>query len=269
MQATDKLVIAFCLNDPQSAIDLSLKVTAESNNIHFIFCHAFDAFISDISKLPRVDVFVIEECFEQCSSYDLVKKIKESRKYKKSVTALLVDSIPLVSAGAKSIKSDLIVDWSSFNKKINDQFTRLIAQKQKAIIPKNYNLLILDDQREVLDVISMHLDQMDHSKYDTCLSLMEAQQLITKNHYDLLLLDWNLEDGTCLDLLEFCRSNALAKELGNDKSLVIVVTGRDDVDDIITLLRYGVNNHIIKPFSFDEFEDKIKYALEKYSSKVA
>ena len=266
MEPTDKLIVAFCLNDPQSAVDLSSKITTDSNTFHYIFCHSFDAFIRDISKLPRIDVFVVEECFEQCSSYDFIKKIKESKKYKKSVTALMVDSVPLVSVAAKSIKSDFILDWSSFNKKMGDHFQKKIAEKHKTIIPEEFSVLVLDDQPEILDIISMHLDQMNHSNYQTCLSLSEARQLMTTNHYDLLLLDWNLADGTCLDLLEFCKSNELAKEMGNDKSTAIVITGRDDVDDIITLLRYGVSEHIIKPFDFDEFEDKIIYALEKRSS---
>jgi response regulator of citrate/malate metabolism len=39
------------------------------------------------------------------------------------------------------------------------------------------------------------------------------------------------------------------------------------VEDIITLLNYGVKDYLIKPFNFNEFENKLDYALEKGQKK--
>ena len=89
----------------------------------------------------------------------------------------------------------------------------------------------------------------------------DAKQKLQTNDYDLLLLDWNLDDGTCLDIIEFVKAKPVSAR--TKAAVTVVITGRDDVDDIMTLLRYGIKDHIIKPFGFQEFEDKIGYALEK------
>ena len=267
--SSDKMVIAFCFNDPQTAQALAQKIVIGSMDIHFVFNYSFDQFLKELAIHPKVDAFVVEENFNECSSYDFIKKIKNSKKYKRSVTALMVDELSKVNPCALEIGADLIMDRFSFNAGIGERFKATVEKRQKTAIPKNYNVLVLDNQPDVLELISMHLGQMEHARFDLCLSLAEARKKLAENRYDMILVDWNLDDGTCLDLLEFNKSDVRAKHLKNDSALTIVITGRDDVDDIMTLLRYGVKDHIIKPFDFNEFEDKITYALEKYIPKAS
>ena len=263
------MVFAFCFNDPQSAQTLAQKIVIGSTEIHFVFNDGFDQFLKELAIHPKIDAFIIEENFIECSSYDFIKKIKNSKKYKRSMTVLIVDELSKVNPCALEIGADLVIDRYCFNTGIGERFKKTIEKRQKTVIPTNYNVLVLDNQPDVLELISMHLGQMEHARFDLCLSLAEARIKLAEKRYDMLLLDWNLDDGTCLDLLEFNKKDTKAKQLKNDSALTIVITGRDDVDDIMTLLRYGVKDHIIKPFDFNEFEDKITYALEKYIPKAS
>lgn len=46
------------------------------------------------------------------------------------------------------------------------------------------------------------------------------------------------------------------------------MTGRNAVEDIMTLVAKDVKDHIIKPFDQYEFEDKIYYALERHQKRM-
>lgn len=126
--------------------------------------------------------------------------------------------------------------------------------------------MVLDNSPEILELISLHLSELGHVKYDLCKGIKEAKLNLVDKDYDLLLLDWNLDDGTCIDLIEFIKTSSLSPQ--TKQALTVVITGRDDVDDIMTLLRYGIKDHIIKPFDFSEFEDKITYAIDKHLKRA-
>lgn len=133
---------------------------------------------------------------------------------------------------------------------------------ENGLIPKNLKVLILDDNPDVLQVLGMHMEQLDHKNFVTCTSVIEAKKMLQTMDFDLLLLDWDLDDGTCMDIIRQARSNKSSKRL--KEALTIVITGRNDVEDIMTLVQMNVKDHIIKPFDYAEFEDKIVYALERH-----
>lgn len=134
------------------------------------------------------------------------------------------------------------------------------------VIPTEFNVLVLDNSPEILEVISLHLQELGHEKIELCMDIQEARKCLLTKDYDLLLLDWNLDDGTCFDVIDFIKNNPVS--FRTKSAVTVVITGRDDVEDIMTLLKYGINDHIIKPFGFQEFEDKIGYALEKNVKRI-
>ncbi len=58
---------------------------------------------------------------------------------------------------------------------------------------------------------------------------------------DLVLLDWMLPDGSGLELLEWIRNSNQAK------LPVILVTGRETDEDVVTGLSAGADDYIVKP----------------------
>lgn len=248
MPELKEVCVAICFNDGQQAREFSEKLSLKNSAIKFIINDQFENFVKELMNCQKIDLFLIEENFEAISAEEFLKKIKRTAKYKKTVT--------------------MIVEKNSKAEEFQPEFERLISNAKKPVIPENYHVLVLDNNPSVLEVISMHLDMMEHRQFDLCSTIADAKSKLVKKQYNVLLLDWNLDDGTCLDLIDFIKTEPLSVQKNNHQALAMVITGRNDVDDIMTLLRYGVKDHIIKPFDFDEFEDKVVYALEKYNKRA-
>ena len=178
---------------------------------------------------------------------------------------MLTQDLDTLSAEHLELDNHYNFDRDTNIKDIIANLKQNIIRALAPVIPKDFNILVLDNSHEILEVISMHLHDLGHAKFDLSHSIQEAEKKLIQNDYDLLLLDWNLDDGTCIDLIEFIKSESLSER--TKSALTMVITGRNDVDDIMTLLSYGVKDHIIKPFEFSEFEEKISYALEKHSKR--
>ncbi len=254
--------IAICFNNKSEAQDFSQKIEQFGPSINFVVGDNFDGFLKAIATKTHIDCFVIEESYKECSAVDLIEKLKKSQRYKKSVISLLTPNLKKIDKKYLELNIDYIFDASTDAKDINLNLKKIILKKLTPVIPKDFNVMVLDNNPEILELISMHLGELGHKQYDLCSGVKEAKISVVDKGYDLLLLDWNLDDGTCIDLIEFIKSSAVAPRTKD--ALIVVITGRDDVDDIMTLLRYGVKDHIIKPFDFNEFEEKIGYAIEKH-----
>lgn len=112
----------------------------------------------------------------------------------------------------------------------------------------------------------MHMELLHHKNFETCYSVGEAKEKLIKKDYDLLILDWDLDDGTCMEVIAMARASTSSAR--QKDALTIVMTGRDSVEDIMTLVENNIKDHIIKPFDHHEFEDKISYALERHHKRL-
>lgn len=260
----EEYVFAICFNQDEKARALAEKLSRKFPGSTFIINACFDSFLKELSSHPRIDCFITEEFLESCSSIELIRKIKRSRKYKRTVTLMNVLDLKSIKSALTALKCHFLYDDHSDLKPILDQLAKTLQKSRKPAIPEHFNILIVDNQEDFLEMISMYLGALDHHRFDLCMSKKSALEMLQRNHYDILMLDWNLDDGTCLEIMEFLGNDPHSKQLKNDQALTIVITGRDGVEDIMTLLQYGVKDHIIKPFDFYEFEDKVMYALEKH-----
>lgn len=266
MPFSQTVYVALCFNSEAQALALSEKLKDLGPKITFITANSFDGFLKAIAGVEKIDCFIIEEDYQECSAFDLIEKLKKSSRYKKSVRALFTTNLDDLHSKFLELNNHYNFDQNTDINELRSNLKKNITKKLTPIIPKDFNVMVLDNSHDVLEIISMHLNDMGHSKFDLCHSILEAEKNLSKKDYDLLLLDWNLDDGTCIDLIEFIKNESLSDR--TKSALTVVITGRDDVDDIMTLLRYGVKDHIIKPFGFNEFEDKIGYAIEKHIKKA-
>jgi len=117
-------------------------------------------------------------------------------------------------------------------------------------------LLIIDDNRHVAESLRRGLK----SSYAVDIALTGQQGvLMTENTtYDAILLDLNLPDISGEDVCASLRFKGL-------KMPIIVLTGRDVVQDKVELLDMGADDYITKPFSLDEIKARIRAALRHVS----
>jgi OmpR-family two-component system manganese-sensing response regulator len=74
--------------------------------------------------------------------------------------------------------------------------------------------------------------------------------------YDLLILDWELPDGTGLDI---CLEYRRAKGTGG----VLFLTGRSHINDKLTGLESGADDYLTKPFDMRELLSRVRAILRR------
>ncbi len=247
-----KLKTVMLLNSEIEAKELISYLTS---NLEVFIAQNMDQFTALISN-QEIECFIFERKYDQYPINELVDTLKNSERYGETPIILIADTIDL------SLNVDLIITRPFNSLEIISSIKQLTEKSVTTIIPEHYNVLILDNSPEMLSIMSEHMREFKHDKFQLCASVAEAKNLINKQDFDILLLDWNLDDGTCIDVIQFVRSKTSRKRLMD--ALVVVITGRNSIDDIMTLLKYDVKDHIIKPFDHAELEDKLAYAIGKH-----
>lgn len=257
--------IAFCFNNESDAKVMALKLSEISPGIKFIISPTFDGFLKGIAKTDRIDYFIIEEEFKECPAIELIAKLKASQRYKKSLISLFSPNLKKLDSKYLDFKLDFIFDAKMDINFVHEGLEKSFIKSISPVIPNHFNVLAVDDEAGVLELISMNVHEIGHKNIDLCSNVLDTKKILHEKEFDMILLDWNLGDGTWQDILNYIKDNPVSSR--TKKALVIVITGRDSVDDIMTLVRYGVKDTIIKPFDFHEFQDKISYAIEKHLKK--
>jgi DNA-binding response OmpR family regulator len=124
-------------------------------------------------------------------------------------------------------------------------------------------LLIVEDEEHLAQAIARGLRRSGHA-VDVALAAVEAELRLTAGAYDLVLLDWNLPDGTGLEL---CR-RIVAGELSGIETTrprILMLTARDDIDDRVAGLDAGADDYLVKPFAFAELEARVRALLRRDS----
>ncbi|HYD16994.1 MAG TPA: response regulator [Patescibacteria group bacterium] len=88
---------------------------------------------------------------------------------------------------------------------------------------------------------------------------LEAWEALQSQNYDLVLLDLGLPGMDGITLLQKLRA-------GNSDLPVLVITARDSVRDRVLGLDSGADDYLVKPFSLEELEARIRSLLRRRGS---
>jgi len=125
--------------------------------------------------------------------------------------------------------------------------------------PLDPGFLVIDDDEGVRRLVCS-LIRRCFLRCDAAASLGEARRMLARQHYDILFLDLTLPDGEGSLLLE-------DHQLLPSGSLVVVITGLMQLDTAIQVIRRGAFDYISKPFSLDEFQERLGKAVEEWRSR--
>lgn len=119
----------------------------------------------------------------------------------------------------------------------------------------NIRILLVDDEEFYLRLFS---DILASRRYDvrTAKSGEEALELLSSDHFDILITDLLMEGIDGLQLTE--RVNGLYPQLD-----IVVVTQRDDVRLAVKSMRMGVFEYLVKPVDRDELLLTLDRLLER------
>jgi DNA-binding NtrC family response regulator len=115
-------------------------------------------------------------------------------------------------------------------------------------------IIVLEDDL----IVRKNLEQqLRNRRYDvaSAQTIADAQELLSKDNFDLVFLDIRLPDGEGTDLLKQIQARA-------SKPLVVMVTGFGSVENAVSCMRDGAFDYIIKPFSSDTIDVTLRKAEE-------
>src|SRR3984893_16676161 len=115
-------------------------------------------------------------------------------------------------------------------------------------------IIVLEDDLIVRKSLEHQLRQR---RYDVAAigTIAAAQELLSKDTFDLIFVDVRLPDGEGTDLLRQLQTRP-------QKPLVVIVTGFGSVESAVNCMRDGAFDYLIKPFSSDQIEVTLKKAEE-------
>jgi DNA-binding response OmpR family regulator len=121
------------------------------------------------------------------------------------------------------------------------------------------NILLVEDDELLADQISMLL-RKERYICDVSHNVEEAQALYDQNSYQLILMDWNLPDGSGVELLEWIR-------FGGDGIATLMLSGRESVDERVQALDAGADDYLCKPYSNMELLARVRALLRRESNQ--
>jgi two-component system sensor histidine kinase ChiS len=118
-----------------------------------------------------------------------------------------------------------------------------------------FKILVVDDEPINQQVLANHL-ALAHYDFTQAFNGEEALKAIDRKKFDLVLLDIMMPRMSGYEVCQRLRQKYLPAELP-----VIMVTAKDQVQDLLEGLNSGANDYLAKPFSKDELLARIKTHL--------
>ena len=123
---------------------------------------------------------------------------------------------------------------------------------------KHIKILVVDDFATMRKVIRNLLKQVGYENIVEAEDGVTALRVLKSQKVDLIVSDWNMPNMTGLELLKAVRADEDLKP-----TPFLMVTAEALQDNVIAAVKAGVSNYIVKPFTAEVLNDKIKKILEK------
>ncbi|MCW9053838.1 MAG: sigma-54 dependent transcriptional regulator [Motiliproteus sp.] len=117
------------------------------------------------------------------------------------------------------------------------------------------SILIVDDEPGISDFLHRALGK-EYGLVETATSAEEAEQLRSRCHFDLLIVDICLPGNSGVDWLKSVREQGCQSD-------IIFMTAFADMDKAIEALRVGASDFILKPFRLEQMTAAVKRCMER------
>lgn len=117
-------------------------------------------------------------------------------------------------------------------------------------------VLIVEDDAHICKIAKAILSHNGYKRITDTSDPVQALRRIQKGQADFVFLDWRLPQMTGLEIVKSVRNAE------NDVPIVMV-TGEKDSEKVMSALRAGATDYIVKPFSGRTLVDKMEEILKK------
>lgn len=120
------------------------------------------------------------------------------------------------------------------------------------------NILVVEDDRKVAQFIQKGLKSEGYN-VQIAQNGEIALKMVDSAPFDLIILDLMLPQMDGISFLKFFRQN-------NPKTLVLVLTARDEIDMKRMAFQEGADDYLVKPFAFEELLLRIRALFRRGST---
>ena len=121
-------------------------------------------------------------------------------------------------------------------------------------------ILIIEDEVTLNKMLAEGLKEYGYQS-DVVENLKDGEYYLDIRNYDLVLMDWMLPDGNSVDIISDIKANT-------PKTVVVVLSARDDNESEIEALKAGADDYIRKPFDFDVLVARLEARLRFGGSNI-
>ena len=121
-------------------------------------------------------------------------------------------------------------------------------------------VLVVEDIADVGEAIVASLERMGH-RVDWERDGRSADELARVQTYDLLVLDVMLPHLDGFSILRRLRER-------KDRTPVLVLTARSQIEDRVSALDLGADDYLVKPFDFRELEARVRALLRRQTGSA-
>lgn len=120
-------------------------------------------------------------------------------------------------------------------------------------------VLIIEDEDSIRRLVRYDLKQSNYH-VESSADGQEGYQMALDNTYEVVLIDWMLPSKNGLEIVSDLRNNEI-------DSILIMLTAKDEEEDILDAFEAGVDDYVTKPFSTRQLQARIKAHLARFDSK--
>ena len=124
------------------------------------------------------------------------------------------------------------------------------------------HILIVDDEVSIRDMVRMALE-LDGFKVSDASNAHAANKLLEDINPDIILLDWMMPGISGIDFAGRLRRD------GNSQVGIIMLTAKDNEEDMIRGLDVGADDYVKKPFSTKELISRINAVLRRQANNLS
>ena len=118
---------------------------------------------------------------------------------------------------------------------------------------KDLKILVVDDFSATRTLVINHLRELGYSNTVEAENGVSALSKLKSALFDLVVTDCSMSDMSGLDLLKQIRADSDLKHIP-----VLMVTSEDLRGNIITAIKAGLNDYIVRPFEEYTFKQKLE-----------
>jgi response regulator RpfG family c-di-GMP phosphodiesterase len=133
-------------------------------------------------------------------------------------------------------------------------------KSQRTSLESMPRILVVDDEPGIRKLISRIIETNGY-RCDAAGTLADMRLLLGKNSYDIVLVDLQLPDGSGLSILD-------EQGVVPQGTIVLIITGQQNLEPAIQAIRRGTYDYIRKPFGVQEFGERLGRAVEEWRSRT-